>query len=162
MAVTAALAERLAKEGKKRTPKSSALLAMEPGEAWSFSVEGARKFARGDLTVIPSRLNVSAVELPELRVAIRSTSYYDSAEQAAKALVFWDNLRRQYAANPFVLLVGMGSILSDAVIEVKEQRLEAHTELNVQQVKVILGLVKNALTPPPPRTPAPTPSAHGR
>jgi hypothetical protein len=159
MAVSAALAERLAKEGKKRAPKTSALLAMEPGEAWSLSVEGARKFARGDLTRIPSRLTVSAVELPELRVSIRATAYYDSPEQAAKALVFWDAIRRRYAAYPLVLLVGMGSILSDAVIEVKEQRLEGHTELSVQQVKVLLGLVKNALTPPPPQAPAPTPPA---
>lgn len=157
MAVTAALAERLAKEGKKRAPETSALLAMEPGEAWSLSVEGARKFARGDLTRIPSRLTVSAVELPELRVSIRGTSHYDSPEQAAKALVFWDAIRRQYAADPLVLLAGMGSILSDAVIEAKEQRLEGHTELSVQQVKVLLGLVRNALTPPPSHAPAPTP-----
>jgi hypothetical protein len=149
LAVAAALSQRARKNKKKPSAETSGLLEMEDGEAWSLSVEGARSFVPRGEERVPVRVIVSARELPQERVEVRAIGHFDSPEQAAKALTFWNAVRRRYASDPIFLVMGMSTLLTEAIAEVKEQRIEARLELSVQQVRVLLGLAKTALTPPP-------------
>jgi len=62
------------------------------------------------------------------------------------------------------MLLGLAEPLREAVLELKEQELAIRVELSVEQTRLILGYVRELLTPPAPMpgpltpvTPAPSP-----
>jgi hypothetical protein len=164
LAVARALAERRKEEGKEAVSDTEALLAMEEGEAWSLTVEGARQFARGRVKSVPTRLSVRVFDLAGDQIEVRATGNYDSVEEAEKARRYWNRRRKQFASHPLLGLLGMTAPLLDASVKQEEETVEARTTLTHRQMRVLLGFLKSSLAPPetlapgsPPGVPEPTP-----
>ncbi len=151
VAVARALARRARDEGRETTAEAEALLAMPDGVSVSLSVEGARLFARGDLRGIPSRLEVTVGELDAGQVRAKAVGIYDSPEQAEAARHWWEKRRQRYAGHPVLLLIGLGVPLAEATLECREERVVAESVLSIEQTRMVLGLLTNALAPPQPR-----------
>jgi hypothetical protein len=176
LAVARALSERRKEEGKDPLADTDALLAMEKGITFALSVEGARRFVRGQLKGIPVRLHVEigeaggdgqadqgedsaeSAEAALDNIVVRAIGWYDSPEQAEAARAYWEKRRRRYTAHPLLALIGMTQPLSEAVIEQNQERIEARTSLTLQQMRVALGFLRNALAPPEPIETQPSPS----
>jgi hypothetical protein len=128
-------------------------LAMEAGETLSLSVEGAREFVRGRTKGIPSRLSVSVKEVsvkeePEKEIFVTAEGLYDSDEQAKEAKAYWEQIRKRIMSHPLVMLVDMSQPLADATIELNELSLKAHAVLTYKHVRVLFGVLQNALSSP--------------
>jgi len=147
-------AERLAQAAGTPVPDDAdALLSMAEGEVLSIEVEGARAFVRGGPTEsIPTRLRAAARELAAGRVEVVADGHFESANQATAAREFWDGMRATYARNALVALVGLGSALDHATIEVEGDTLHFRTELTPRQIALVLRYARGMLERP--RAPA--------
>jgi hypothetical protein len=132
---------------------ADALLSMEEGEGLSLEVEGVEQFVKRGKRGIPQRLRVSASERPGPSVRIDARLDFETSEKAADGLRFWDDLRSRYARNALVMMLGLASPLANASLEIQESQLRASIELTVGQTRLILGYVRELLTPPAPPTP---------
>jgi len=149
LAVAKGLADRLAQRKEKKSKDiASALLAMEAGETLSLSVEGARQFVRGRTKGVPSRISVSVKEKQEKEILVNAEGLYDSAEQAKEAKAYWEQIRKRIASHPLVLLVDLNRPLTDATLELNETSLIAHMVLTYKNVRVLFGILENALSQP--------------
>jgi|GEM_PF-876927 len=154
-------AERLAQAAGTPVPDDAdALLSMAEGEVLSIEVEGARAFVRGGPTEsIPTRLRAAARELAAGRVEVVADGHFESADQATAARAFWDGMRASYARNALVALVGLGSALDHATIEVEGDTVHFRTELTPRQIALVLRYARGMLERP--RSPAGSAPAGG-
>lgn len=157
LAVAEGLAKR-AKQAGEDVSTADALLGTSNDEVWSLSVEGARQFVPQRIDAIPTRLQIGVRPIDARKmIEVRAVANFDDATQAETAKRYWDGVRNRFGSHPLVSLMGMSSPLMNARIELDDSQLNARSELNTQQVRMLLGFVRNALTPPPP--PPPLPSA---
>jgi hypothetical protein len=115
----------------------------------ALSVENARSFIHGSTDNVPERIRVSIQLLPDGSIAIHAEGHYPTAKDATRTLRFWEAARDQFARHPLVALVGMSQPLRDMTLVAQDERLEARTTLGVEQVRLILGFARDALTPNP-------------
>lgn len=87
-----------------------ALLSMSAGEALSLEVEGAQRFARGNITHVPERFRIAVRPTEDGRVAISGNAFFEDAETAAQARAFWEQ-RRQQASGGLVGFTIYGRVL---------------------------------------------------
>jgi hypothetical protein len=165
LAIAAARAEERP-FGKKKNPRSEqgikvhpadALLSMEAGEGLSLEVDGVANFVRKAKRGVPTKLRLSAVEVPGPRVELRGRMVFETPEKAADALRFWSAVRDSYARNALVMLLGLSGPLSEGVIELAESELSVKVVLSVEQTRLIVGYVRELITPPTPSPSAPAP-----
>lgn len=164
LAVARALSARAEEEsGHAPTDPMQALLGLADDEAFSVSVEGARNFVQGNLRGVPERFEavVRAPNAENAIIGVDMTGVFETPEAATEAARYWDGVRRRYASHPLVAIVGMSSPLKKATVEAKDDRVSVRTEVTLEQARVVLGFLRDALNPPgagraAPRSPAPT------
>lgn len=168
LAVAHALAVRAEEEsGHAPSDPMQALLGLADDEAFSVSVEGARNFVQGNMRGVPERFEavVRAPNVENAVISVDMTGVFEAPEAAAEAARYWEGVRRRYASHPIVAIVGMSSPLKKATVEAADDRVTVHTEVTIQQARVVLGFLRDALSPPSagtptPRSPAPTSKPH--
>jgi hypothetical protein len=130
-------------------PSTDNLLALEPGALLALEVEGVGRFIRGNTRGVPARLaaSVRSNDAGELHVLLDGE--FGDAPSAARAKDYWARQRDRFAAHPLVAFAGMRPIFADARIELERETLRVNTRMNQQQARVMLGLIRGALTPPP-------------
>ena len=151
-----AIAAVRAQRGKKgvRGPvaqPAEALLSMEDDEGLSLEVEGASQFVRRARRGIPERLRLSVVERPGLSAEVRGVFSYADETQAAEARAYWGELRERYASNTLVALLGLSEPLQNATVEQRELEVRVDVRLTVEQMRLIMGYVREMVSPPPRR-----------
>lgn len=139
---------------------ADALLSMDEGEGLSLEVDGVEQFIKRAPRGVPSKLRVSAIEVPGPAISVRARLVFVDAEKAADALRFWDAVRKSYARNALMVLMGLAEPLQNAVLELSDKEVNIRVELSVPQTRLILGYVRELLSPPAPMPApvAPTPS----
>jgi hypothetical protein len=149
--VLAIAAARASKgRGKAALPQGSvadALLAMEENEGLSLEVEGVEQFVRRARGGIPLRLRISARQRDEASLTLRGLLAYADQDAASQALDYWQRARDKYARNALVNLLGLGSVLKDAELSQDAADLHVTLTLSVEQTRLILGYVREALAP---------------
>jgi hypothetical protein len=155
LAIAAARA-RPKKRGVPAEHPAEALLTMEPEEGLSLEVDGVAQFVRRGRRGIPDRLRIAAVERPGERIEIRARFSYGDESRARDAREYLTMLRDQYASNGLIVLLGLSDPLDDAKIEHKTNDVEVTLGLTAEQTRLILGYVRELVSPPAPR-PAPGP-----
>ena len=154
LAFAAARAERSKKGARKPPPQqhpADALLSMEDGEGMSLEVEGAAQFVRRGRRGIPERLRLSALERPGARLDVHGTFTYLDGTAAEDARDYWVGLRDRYAGNTLVALLGLSGPLQSATVERSDSEVRIALTLSADQVRLILGYVRELLSPPAPR-----------
>ena len=150
LAIAAArVADRKPDAGPVEIP-ADALLSMGENEGLSLEVDGVERFIKRAPRGVPSKLRVAAIEVPGPAISVRAQLVFADGEKAADALRFWDAVRKSYARNALIALMGLSGPLKDAVLELKDQELAIRTELSVEQTRLILGYVRELFTPPAP------------
>ena len=135
-----------------RTRGAAALLSMEPNEALSLEVEGARRFIRrGDPALFPARVRTSMSREGEHHVKLRVWARYDDAEQAEQAMEYWNAQREALAGQTMVSLLGFSGPLRDASVVREAYELQVESLLTHRQVRAILGFLEGAVRRPRPR-----------
>ena len=159
LAIAAARAER-PKRGQPAAHPAEALLSMEEREGLSLEVEGVGQFVRRGRRGIPDRLRLAALELPQQRIEVKGRFFYPDLAEASDAKAYLGQLRDLYASNTLVSLLGLSDPLEDAQIEQSEREVHVTLTLSADQARLILGYVRELLSPPQlPSRPAPPPSA---
>jgi hypothetical protein len=146
--------------GPDPTAWGEALLSLGDDEAITLEVEGARNFARGPMAArFPTRLRIAAVEHPNGLVRLATEGSYDSTDEATAARDFAEQVREAYARNVFLQLSGLGNVLKEAELSQDGSTLRLRLDLNVAQVRLLLGYVEGFLSrgQPPPRPDRPSP-----
>ncbi|HEY6879098.1 MAG TPA: hypothetical protein VI299_13825 [Polyangiales bacterium] len=137
-------------KGKKKaasTHPADALLSMEENEGLSIEVEGAANFVRKGRRGVPDHLRLSATELPRLRAELRGVLSYNDEATATDALDYVRTLRDRYASNALVALMGLSDPLEDAEIVQSERELHVKVTLTAEQLRLILGYLRELFTP---------------
>jgi hypothetical protein len=138
-----------------RSRGAAALLSMEPDEALSLEVEGARRFLRrGDPTLFPARVKASMRREGEHHVRLRLVARYDTDEEATRATDYWNEQREALAGQTMVALLGFSGPLRDATVEREGAEVRVASLLTHRQVRAILGFLEGAVRRP--RTARPT------
>jgi hypothetical protein len=164
LAIAAARAED-PKGHKERKDKSikvhpaDALLSMEAGEGLSLEVDGVERFVRKAKRGVPIKLRLSALQVPGPKVELRGRMAFENAEKAADALRFWEAVRESYARNALVMLLGLSEPLREGTIEQADDELHLRLRLSVEQTRLIVGYVRELITPPPSVAPSPSPAS---
>lgn len=150
LAIAAARAERGKKGVRKPAQQhpADALLSMDDGEGMSLEVEGAAQFVRRGRRGIPERLRLSAIERAGERLDVLGTFTYVDGATAEDARDYWVALRDRYASNTLVSLLGLSAPLSGATVERADSELRIKLTLTADQVRLILGYVRELLAPP--------------
>jgi hypothetical protein len=162
LAIAAARAVEQADGGAPTVHPADALLSMEDGEGLSLEVDGVENFIRKARRGVPTKLRLSAVEVPGPRVELRGRLAFADVEKAADALRFWSGVRDSYARNGLVVLLGLSEPLRSGTLELVGTELRLKAQLSPEQTRLILGYVRELLTPPAPPAPAPTPAPPGK
>ncbi len=158
LAIAAArAADRAADAGPIELP-ADALLSMEENEGLSLEVDGVEQFIKRAPRGVPMKLRIAAVEVPGPAISVRARLVFLDSEKAADALRFWEAVRKSYSRNALIVLMGMAAPLREAVLELKDRELTIRVELSVAQTRLILGYVRELLSPPAPM-PSSIPSA---
>ncbi len=157
LAIAAARAARHAADAGPVELPADALLSMDENEGISLEVDGVERFIKRAPRGVPAKLRVAAIEVPGPAISVRARLVFADGEKAADALRFWEAVRKSYSRNGLVMLLGMAEPLREAVLELKEQELAIRVELSVDQTRLILGYVRELLTPPAPMPGPPTP-----
>jgi hypothetical protein len=143
----AAQAEESPEETRARG--AAALLSMDPDEALSLEVEGARQFLRrGDPTLFPARVRASMSREGEQHVKLRVWARYDDDAQAERAVEYWNAQREALAGQTMVALLGFSGPLRDATIVREETEVQVQSLLTHRQVRAILGFLEGAVRRP--------------
>jgi hypothetical protein len=146
--------------GLDPTAWGEALLSLGDDEAITLEVEGARNFVRGPMAArFPTRLRIAAVEHPSGLVRLATEGSFDSTDEATAARDFAEQVREAYARNVFLQLSGLGNVLKEAELSQDGSTLRLRLDLNVAQVRLLLGYIEGFLSrgQPPPRPGRPSP-----
>ncbi len=160
-AATRAQKGRQSGEGKQDEAQehpADALLSMEPDEGLSVEVEGAEQFVRRATRGVPTKLRLSARELPGPRVELRGRLVFADAEKAVAGAAFWDKLREAYGRNVLVSMLGLAEPLKQGTIVQEGAEVTLTVGLSLEQTRLILGYLRELVRPPsaPNTTSAPT------
>jgi hypothetical protein len=150
LAIAAARSQRTrrgAPKGPVQHP-ADALLSMEEGEGLSVEVEGAAQFVRRGRRGVPERLRLSAMELPGARIELRGTLSYLNEANAEDARAYWTELQQRYASNTLVALLGLSAPLENGSVRRSGQDVRVEVVLTADQLRLILGYVRELLSPP--------------
>lgn len=128
---------------------ADALLSMESNEGLSVEVEGAEQFVRRASRGVPTKLRLSATELPGPRVELRGRLIFADAEKAAAGAEFWDNLRSAYGRNALVSMLGLAEPLKQGTITQDGVEVTLTVGLTLEQTRLILGYLRELVRPPP-------------
>lgn len=133
-----------------RARGAAALLAMEPDEALSLEVEGARSFLgrRGDPTRFPARLSASMRRDGERAVRLRARARFDDEAQAERAAAYWNEQREALAGQTVVALLGFSGPLRGANMTQEGLEITVEATLTLRQVRAILGFLEGAVRRP--------------
>ncbi|MCB9635673.1 MAG: hypothetical protein H6721_26440 [Sandaracinus sp.] len=132
-----------------RARGAAALLAMEPDEALSLEVEGARNFLRrGDPTLFPARVSASMRRDGERHVRFFVKARFENVEEAERAEAYWNGQREALAGQTMVALLGFSGPLRDARVERDGSEIEVESQLTLRQVRAILGFLEGAVRRP--------------
>lgn len=139
-------------KGKKKpnVHPADALLSMEENEGLSVEIEGATNFVRKGRRGVPDHLRLSAVETTKLRAELRGVLAYADPAAAADAVDYLGALRDRYASNALVALMGLSDPLEDATIEHSENDVRVKVTLTAEQMRLILGYLRELFGPPGP------------
>ena len=149
------------KERKDKSIKvhpADALLSMEAGEGLSLEVDGVERFVRKAKRGVPLKLRLSAVQVPGPKLELRGRMAFENAEKAADALRFWQAVRDTYARNALVMLLGLSDPLREGKLEQADNELHLTLQLTVEQTRLIVGYVRELITPPATVAPSPAPA----
>lgn len=147
LAVARVRAEDEAREsddGEERSHWADALLSMPEGAALTLEVEGARQFMRGQRGV-PTRGRVVVNELPNSGAEIIVTGHFDTEAEAREAHEFWDRVRRAYASDLGVQVLGFSSVLSGMELTVEGPQVRARTTVTRGQLRLGLDFIRGQL-----------------
>ena len=144
LSIAQALANRR-KPARGEASAAEALLAMDEGQLVTFTVENAKLFARGATDNIPDRL-VIAAHAPD-GTTIRVTSQADFATEALaeRANTFWESMRQRYLRSPLLAMLGVSGLLERTTLARKGARLELESNLQLDEVRLILRFVRDSL-----------------
>lgn len=132
-----------------RARGAAALLSMDPDEALSLEVEGARQFLRrGDPALFPARVRASMSREGEQHVKLHVWARYDAVSQAERALEYWNAQREALAGQTMVALLGFSGPLRDATVVREETEVQVQSVLTLRQVRAILGFLEGAVRRP--------------
>lgn len=134
-----------AREGLEEVSGAEALISMGPGEALSFEVEGVHRFVTGNAKHVPQRLRVAVRETGPNQATIDALATYASVQEAASAVAFWQRERNHYAQQPLIHLMSLGSVLTRMKLDADGERLRMTTQLNAQQIRMVLAYIEGAL-----------------
>ncbi len=129
---------------------ADALLSMDEGEGLSLEIDGVEQFIKRAPRGVPSKLRVSVIEVQGATISVRGRLVFADAEKAADGLRFWDAVRKSYARNALIGLLGLAEPLQNAVLELADKEVGIRVELSVEQTRLILGYVRGFLSPPAP------------
>jgi hypothetical protein len=135
---------------------TDALLGLAQDQTLGVSVEGARLFVRGNARGVPERLDAAVRRREDGAYEVRVLGHFEDEDAAKKAHEYWTRQRDRFSGHPLVALVGLRQPLVLATLEPKGQELELLTTVTVEQARIVLGFLRDALTPVAPR-PAPSP-----
>jgi hypothetical protein len=142
------IAQALAQRRKPARPNASAadaLLAMEPGELVTFTVENAKLFARGATEHVPDRLVIAAHTPDGTTMRVTSKADYATDVQAAHALEFWDGMRQRYLRSPLLAMLGVSGLLERTTLTHKHSAIAVESSLQLDEVRLILRFVRDSL-----------------
>ncbi|MDB4987671.1 MAG: hypothetical protein JWN04_2849 [Myxococcaceae bacterium] len=151
LAIAAVRAQRGKKAKQPSQQPADALLSMEDDEGLALEIEGAAQFVRRGRRGIPERLRVSVVELAGLRAEVRGLFSYLDEGQAADGQRYWSELKERYASNTLVALLGLSEPLENARVEQRGLDVRIVLTLSVEQMRLIMGYVRELVSPPAPR-----------
>jgi hypothetical protein len=152
--IARALAERAAKQHGRAVDPGDALLGLEHDQLLAFSIEGAQQFARGNLTGVPNRLELTVRARDDGVLEILASGYFESARAAADARTYWEHTRDRFADHPLIAFIGMRAPLSEARFSTDGDRLDVRSTVTEQQARMVLGFARNAFAPSPTARPA--------
>lgn len=128
----------------------AALLWLPAGTVVSGEVDGARRLVRGNSALVPERLRIALVSLPDDRVKLEAEGSYASPDEAKAAQKVVDAERRRLSTDALVGLtlrmLGLATTLDRMVVEIREERrLYSEVELTHAQVRAILAYLRSSL-----------------
>ena len=92
-------------------------------------------------------MRISAVQQGDTSLLLRGLLAYADQDAASDALDFWQHARDNYARNALVNLLGLGGVLKEAELSRDGADLRITLTLNVDQTRLILGYVRELLSP---------------
>ncbi|MDB4977566.1 MAG: hypothetical protein JWN48_5907 [Myxococcaceae bacterium] len=153
LAIASVRAQRGRKTRAPREQPADALLSMEDDEGLSLEIEGATQFVRRGRRGVPDRLRLSIIETPNLRAEVRGVFSYADEALAADGLSYLTELRDRYASNTLVALLGLSEPLESASVARQDNEVRIVLTLSVEQMRLIMGYVRELVSPPAARGP---------
>lgn len=136
-----------------------ALVHMDERELMNVAVENARNFVRGARAQLaPEQLVVSVREQASdpQQLELSTSARYPDAEQAERALEYWERLRAQYASHALVALMGLDRLLRDVKLARRDGELTVELTVPPRQARLLLRFVRDSIRGPEPYVPQPT------
>jgi len=131
-------ARELAEDALEEARGADALLSMGEGEAVSFEVEGAQRFARGNAEHVPERLRFAVRELESGQVEIRGSARFEDDAAAAEGRRYWDAKREEMTRGLIGLLI-YGRVLRATVLDAPDGReVPFHVTMSADQARTLL------------------------
>jgi hypothetical protein len=126
------------------------LLWMPADTVVSGEVDGARRLVRGHSKLVPERLRLALVTLPEERVGLEAEANYQFRDEAQAAVDALEGLRRRLLGDPVIgttlRVMGLAATLAATQVEiVDDTRLYARFELTYPQVRAIMVYLRTSL-----------------
>jgi hypothetical protein len=144
LAIAQALAQRR-KPVRGEASAAEALLAMDEGALVTFTVENAKLFARGATDNIPERLVVAAHAPAGASIRVTSQADFATDALAERANAFWESMRQRYLRSPILAMLGVSGLLERTTLTRKGARLELESNLQLDEVRLILRFVRDSL-----------------
>jgi hypothetical protein len=129
------------------------LVQMSERELINVAVENARSFVRGGRAQIaPDQLVVSVREQAEDPQALQlsAAAHYPDADQAERALSYWEQLRARYASHPLVALMSLDRLLSALELTRENTDLKAEVAVPHRQARLLLRFIRDSVRGPEP------------
>lgn len=150
---------RAARAQATNADAGEALVQMGERELFNIAVENARSFVRGARAQLaPDQLMVSVREQAEnpQELALSSSAHYPAADQAERALQYWEQLRAQYASHPLVALMSLDRLLRDLELSREGTELKATLSVPLRQARLLLRFIRDSVRGPEPSAPKQT------
>lgn len=117
----------------------AAVIGLGRGELLGLQIDGARRYVRGRVEIVPSTLRVS-LSTAEEGIALRLRGDYPSADEAAAGTAHWSDFRDQGVAQLRGSLFGAGvaALLADVTFTTDDDALRAQSDLTMRQAVSLL------------------------
>jgi hypothetical protein len=126
------------------------LLWMPADTVVAGEVDGARRLVRGHSKLVPERLRLALVTLPDERVGLEAEANYLFRDEAQAAVDALEGLRRRLLGDPVIgttlRVMGLAATLASTQVEILDDtRLSARFELTYPQVRAIMVYLRTSL-----------------